>query len=231
MGMEDTECIVDTTEEDEAFADEVHRNPRDRTGYDTHDDGGPTRDNTGCGCDGDETGDHTLDRAEDGRFLVVEGIEEGPGEEGSGGTDIGIEHRNTCIGIGGVLRRFSDVSDALIVTWLECPENQPYRVTTIKSIPSDPENTRTNHDKTQITRSMFGPIDRMTRTDTSCCQETCSPRRDVNNVSTRIIDDAELVKEAAAPDREGDGGVGEGYPEWDEEHPSEEIHSSEYTSG
>ena len=104
VGVDDAEGVVDTAEE-EALAEDIHAEPRNRAGDDAHDNGCPAGDNTGCGRDGDETGDHALHGAEDRGFLVYDGVDEGPGKKGGGGADVGIQHGDACIGICSILSR------------------------------------------------------------------------------------------------------------------------------
>ncbi len=49
----------------------------------------------------------------------------------------------------------------------------------------------------------------------------------MNDISTGVIDDAALVEESTTPETVGSDGVGERDPEWNEDHPSMEVHSSE----
>ena len=49
----------------------------------------------------------------------------------------------------------------------------------------------------------------------------------MDDVPAGIVDDAELVKEATAPDAESTDGVAEGEPEWDEDHPGRKVHPAQ----
>lgn len=49
----------------------------------------------------------------------------------------------------------------------------------------------------------------------------------MNDVSSRVVNDAVLKEEASAPNAERANGVGKGEPERDEDHPCCEVHSAE----
>lgn len=49
----------------------------------------------------------------------------------------------------------------------------------------------------------------------------------MNDVSTRVVQNAELEQEAPGPDREGTNGVGESDPEGNEDHPGKQVHAAE----
>lgn len=103
MGVEDAEGVVDVLEQNELLADDVHGDPRDGTREEAHDDGSPAVDESSRGCDGDETGDHALDGADKRGLLEGDDVEDGPGEDGHGGGDVGVDDGDTSIGVGGVL--------------------------------------------------------------------------------------------------------------------------------
>ena len=49
----------------------------------------------------------------------------------------------------------------------------------------------------------------------------------MNDVSSRVVDDAVFEQKTAAPDAECADGIGESEPERDEDHPCCEIHTAE----
>ena len=88
--VEDLEGIVDVSEERHAAPGDVHRDPGDGAGEEAEDDGAPAGDEPGRRRDGDETGDHALDGADDGRFAEVDEIAGDPDEGGHGRADVGV---------------------------------------------------------------------------------------------------------------------------------------------
>ena len=106
-----------------------------------------------------------------------------------------------------------------------------HRITTVEPGPTDPEDPRADHDESQIARAMLGSVDGVTRSDDCRRDEACCARRDVDDVPTRVVDDAELVEESSTPNGEGDDRVGEGDPQGHEDHPREEVHTAEDSAG
>jgi hypothetical protein len=106
-----------------------------------------------------------------------------------------------------------------------------HRVTSIEPVPSNPKYPRSDHDEPQVTGAMRGPIRGVSRTDARGAYEPGRTRRDVDDIPSRIVDDAELEEEAAAPDGEGGDDVGEGDPEGHEHDPGEEVHAAEEGAG
>ncbi|KAM3081204.1 hypothetical protein ACMFMF_003118 [Clarireedia jacksonii] len=73
------------------FLHEIHGHPRCGPAQESHHDGAPSSDDPGCGRDTCESVDHAVDSAEDGGFVEVETVAEGPDEEGGGSVDAGVE--------------------------------------------------------------------------------------------------------------------------------------------
>ena len=87
-----------------------------------------------------------------------------------------------------------------------------HRITTIEPVPSDPEDTSADQNKSKIVRPVLATIDSMTRTDESGGYEPGRTRRDMDDITARVIDDTELVEEASTPDGKSDDRVGERDP-------------------
>lgn len=106
-----------------------------------------------------------------------------------------------------------------------------HRITSIETVPPDPENARSDHDEPQVTRAMRGPIRGVSRTDTSRAHEPGRTGGNVDDIPSGIVDDAELEEEAAAPDRKGRDDIGERHPERHEHDPGEEVHAAQEGPG
>lgn len=206
MRMEDIQRIIDLAHERQT-TEPIQRNPRHGARAKTKQDGAPAGNNTGGGGDGDKTCDHTLHSTNDRWFLEENDIHDRPGEQRHGRTDIRVQHRNTSIGTGGI------------------------RIPSIEAVPSRPEDPGSDQHEGDVARFCVYAIAVQARSDPPCAHKPSSPRRQVNDVSTRVINDAIFEQEAATPDTEGANGVGEGEPQGHEDHPCVEIHAAEEGAG
>lgn len=73
VSMHDAQGVVDVVrEQPPLLAGDVHGHPGDGAGDEAEDDRCPTRNHAGGGCDRDQSRDHAIDCADDGRLFVVE---------------------------------------------------------------------------------------------------------------------------------------------------------------
>ena len=142
----------------------------------------------------------TLHGTQDGWLLEVEGVKSGPGQEGHGSADVGVEHSDTSIGASSV--------------W----------VTTVETVPSDPEKTCTQHDETEVGRLVLEAVRRVTGTDDHGPDKSGGTRRQVDDISARVVDDTELEEETSCPNGECPDSVGESDPKGNKDHPCEKVH-------
>ena len=150
MGVDNPKTIVDLLEECESLPDGVHRQPRDRSRNESHDDGTPASDHTSCGSDRDKSRNHTVDSANDGRFLVDDDIEEGPPSTRHGRADVSVENGGAGIGTRSV------------------------RITTVEAVPSDPQNACTGQDHEKVVRAEIESVLVQTWPYPVCADETGS---------------------------------------------------------
>lgn len=99
MRVRNAQAVVDVMcEKTPPLAQDVHAGPRDCTSADADDDGAPSGDETSCGSDADQTGDHAVDGADDGWFAVEDDVHGRPCEHGHGRTYVGIQDGKTGSG-------------------------------------------------------------------------------------------------------------------------------------
>ena len=205
--MEDAEGVVNLAEVRNFLAHDVHAEPRDSATGKANDDGAPTRHDTGSRSDGDESRDHPLDGANNGRLLVVDYIAHGPAEQRHGGGDVGIENGGARIGGGRI--------------W----------ISTIEAVPAQPEKARADQDGDIIAWATILAILLQSGPDPMRGYESGGAGGDVNDIATGVVDDAHLEEKPASPYRVGANGVAEGDPERDENHPGGEVHAAEDGAG
>nr|ACL53036.1 unknown [Zea mays] len=162
---------------------------------------------TCAGSDADETRDHALDGADDGGLLEEDDVEAGPDEEAGGGADVGVDHGDGGVDVGGV------------------------GVSAVEASPAHPQDAGAGeHEQDVVWREPL-PVLGEPGPDPVGGGEARDARGEVDDVAAGVVDDAPVEEEATAPDGEGADGVGEGEPERDEEHPRLEVHAAEQGAG
>lgn len=177
MGMEDVEDIIDVLERRNVALTQVEGDlralieldslvrkayPWDGAGEGSEDNGTPASDETSSGRNGDETGNHALNGTNDGWALKVGDIEQDPHERAPGSANVSVEHGSTGIGRSSI------------------------RITTIESVPADPQNTSTNHHHDDVVGSKVIQILTDTRTNPPSTNETSGSRGQMNDITAQI---------------------------------------------
>lgn len=190
------------------FRGEVRRDLRRGTYWDSaagkaNADCPPSSNNTSSGGDGNKAGDHALNCTKNRRLLEVDHIADGPAEKRHSGCDIGVEDSGTSVCGSGI--------------W----------ITTIETVPPDPEDTCSDQDAEDVIWSGIFAVSCQAGTDPVCSNETCCSGRQMNDISTGIINDTSLEEESTSPKTVSSYCVGECDPEGNEDHPGVEVHPSE----
>lgn len=207
VGMCDAEGVVKMAFEKGRLGDQVHGQPGHDAGAQPQEDGAPAGDDTGGRGDGDEARDHAVDGPQDRRFLVVEDVAEGPGQEGDGGAQVGVEDGDAGVGGGGI------------------------RITTVETVPADPEDSRADeHDEDVVGPRVLAVLGEA-RPDPVGADEARGAGGEVDDVAARVVDGAEVEEEPAAPEGVGPHGVAEGEPEGHEEGPGVKVHTAQEGAG
>ena len=199
--MEDEERIVDVCEGPDALADIVKSGPGDGSAKDTDDNRSPAGDKTSSGSNGDQSdqndqrrpwresnrnppGNHAIDCTQNGWLAEGDDIQSGPDEQRCGGADECVEDGHTGI------------------------ERSGIRIASVEASPSTPEDASANHGEQYV--AGFGIISILwqPRSQDGGSDKAGGSRGQMNDISSRIIHDAERKKETTSPDGEGDGTVG-----------------------
>ena len=166
----------------------VHGDPGDGAGADPEKDGAPASDNTSGRSDGNETGDHALDGADNGWSLEEDHVHGDPGEQARGGADVSVQHGHTSVGTGGV------------------------RISSVEAVPACPEDARSDQHEGDVAGLGVNAINVQSRSNPPRAHKARRAGRQVNDVSTRVVNHAHLEEKASTPDAEGPDGIGEGDP-------------------
>src|SRR5271154_455710 len=178
MGVINSKSIINIRPEPVFLAHNIHREPRNRSGENSHDNCCPTRNNTCRRSDSNETSNHALNCADNRRFLEENEIQNRPGQNRHCRANVGVENGCTRIRAGGI--------------W----------ITSVETVPADPEDTSTNQGEENVVWSEIFPIPSETRSDPIGADKSSRSRRYMNDISSRIIDNSALSKETASPETE-----------------------------
>lgn len=74
-----------------------------------------------------------------------------------------------------------------------------YTYTSVESVPTDPQDARTNHHKADVVWLEVLSIMLQTRTDPVRTGESSSSRAQMNDIPSRVVNDSHLEQIAAAP--------------------------------
>uniref|UniRef100_A0A8R7U016 Uncharacterized protein n=1 Tax=Triticum urartu TaxID=4572 RepID=A0A8R7U016_TRIUA len=207
VGVEHAQRVVHALQQLGPLVHDHHGEPRDAAGEDPHHDRRPPLDQTRAGRDADEAGDHALDGADDGGLLEEDDVQGGPDEEAGRGADVGVEHCDGGVEVGGV------------------------RVTAVEPGPPHPEDAGAGEHEEHVVGREPLPVLGGPGPDPVRGGESGDPGGEVDDVAAGVVHDAPLEEEASAPEREGADGVGEGEPERDEDHPGPDVHAAQQRAG
>ena len=175
MCVEDAQNIIHVSHELYLLSKNVHAQPRDTTGAQTDQEGGPASNHARSWGDGHKTTDHTVDGANDGGFAEVGVVEEGPRQHARCSADVCIQNGHTGIDAGSI------------------------RITTVEAVPAEPKDACTDKNTENVVRPSVLAIGRNARTDPPSANEASCPAGQMNNITSRVIDDTKDREEAAAP--------------------------------
>ena len=166
MSVEDTKAIIDGTHECDFFAEYVHGEPRHGTGSKTHGDRTPARNDTCRRGDGNKTRDHAVDGADDGGFAVVNHVAKRPAEHAHCGANVRVQYSNARVYAGII------------------------GVTAVKAVPTKPEDPGSYQNRANVAGAVVFTVSVYTGSDPPCAYEACSTRGEMDNVASRVVDDA-----------------------------------------
>ena len=169
MGVENTEAVINGAHEGDFFAEDVHREPRHGTGSKTDCDSAPARNDTCAWRDGDKTGDHAVDGANDGGFAVVHHVAKSPGEHAHGGANVRVDHGKARI-------------DAGVV-----------RITAVEAVPAKPEDPRPYQDRANVAGAAVLAVSVEAGSDPPRADKACGTGGDMDHVASRVIDCAQDI--------------------------------------
>ena len=187
MRVEHFQCIVHLSEQLRS-SDHIHRDPRDGARAQPEEDSAPASYDTGSGCNGDESRNHTLHGSNDGWAFEEDDIHDRPGEKRHGRTNVGVQHRDTSVRRSGI------------------------GISSVEAVPPRPEDTGSDEHERHVRWRSIHAIFIESRTDPPRAYEPCRAGGQVDDIATGIIDDAVFEQESTAPDAESTNGIGEREP-------------------
>ena len=206
MSVEDAQSVIDLSEVCDFLAHDVHGKPRNGASSKADTDGTPASNNTSAGSDTNKARNHALHGTNHRWLLKVNHITDSPAQKRHGSSDVGIEHSRPGV----------------------CGSR--IRISSVEAVPANPEDSGSNHNAKNVIWTRVFAISGQARTNPVCAYETCGSGRQVDNVSSGIINDTHLEEPSTSPERVSSDSVREGYPQGNEKHPGCEIHASEECS-
>ena len=207
VGVEDAERVVEQLHKADLLGEQVHREPRHAAGAEGQADGAPAGYVAGGRRDGHEARDHAVDHAHQAGLAVVEVVAGHPDQHAERGAQVGVEHGHAGVRAGRV------------------------GVAAVEAVPAEPEDAGADERDDEVVGPVVLDVGLEARPDPVAADEAGRARRQVDDVAARVVDDAVLREEAAAPDAEGADGVAQRDPQRHVQHPREDVHAAEERAG